>query len=65
MLNSFIEPYGWGWKKYTPPSSSSSFRISPTIIEGGGPICPKGKLAIFDIFLHSRQQQKYQGTLGT
>ena len=35
MLNSFIEPYGWGWKKYTPPSSSSSFRISPTLIRAG------------------------------
>ena len=32
---------------------------------GGGKYAPKGKLAIFAMYLHFRQQETYQGTLGT
>ena len=34
------------------------------ILRGGGKYAPQGKLAIFAIFLHFRQQKRHQGTLG-
>ena len=35
------------------------------ILRGVGKFAHQGKLAIFAIILHSRQQKAYQGTLGT
>ena len=40
--------------------------VSESLIRrGGGKYAHQGKLAIFAIFLHFRQQKTYQGTLGT